>query len=206
VTLLTVRAVIAAAAAARPWATEPFAPRLRAEQGRFDPAAGPTFVLDVSQGSGQRAIGRITFVVPPGAAQGAAEGNRCGRHGSRARLDHRPSERTHDTRGRDGGRGRARKPGRRGVYAPAGREAERRTRGAAAWRRPAPPDPPHLRRRRGWTDAPGGVLAPAREPPGPQCGPTAGRASRARTLADARGTLDMARALHTGGSVARTTT
>ena len=38
VTLLTVRAVIAAAAA-RPWATEPFAPRLRAEQGGIVVAA-----------------------------------------------------------------------------------------------------------------------------------------------------------------------
>jgi hypothetical protein len=54
---------LAGMAAAAP--EDGFAPRLRAEQGRFDPAAGPTVVLDVSQRSDERRTRRISFVVPP---------------------------------------------------------------------------------------------------------------------------------------------
>jgi hypothetical protein len=56
---------LAAAEAAQPADDQSFAPRLRAEQGRYDPT-GPTLVLDVSQSSAERPIARVAFVGPSG--------------------------------------------------------------------------------------------------------------------------------------------
>jgi hypothetical protein len=44
---------------------QPFAPRLRAEQGRYD-RTGATLVLDVSQAAAEQPVGRVTFVAPSG--------------------------------------------------------------------------------------------------------------------------------------------
>jgi hypothetical protein len=58
-------AALAGSAAVNSAASQPFAPSLRAELGRYS-ASGPTFVLDVAQPLKQQPMARITLAVPKG--------------------------------------------------------------------------------------------------------------------------------------------